>query len=158
MIRRLILSGLLGAIVCSMATAQNLNLLTNLHPRPQASYMKTSGSAMVGATTKIVISDQPSTGTMRAVAYFQRNSLRILGSTLQVISASTYKNEPNVILIGEPATFPLLALRLTEVLPANQITIPAEGYVLDVSANVILLGGADTNGTFNSVSTLTQLF
>jgi hypothetical protein len=137
---------------------QQENILTGLHPRPKTSFFRPGqNSFTINAATKVVISDAPSIGTLRAVQYLERILHTRLGDTLTVVHAAGYSGNSNAIFIGEPQTFAGLLSQLSKVIPLGETTPRAEGYILDVSSSGLLLAGSDTSGTFYSVSTLAQL-
>ncbi len=140
---------------------QSLDLLTGLHPRPQVSYfLQSDRPTHLNNTWYIVYDCQPRVGTQRAIGYLQKMVKAIIGDTLQLIpdycdSEPNPLPDSNLIVIGgknDEVVYPLL-----QGLPTVDSLSHSEEYVIHIDANKILIAGADTNGTFNAVSTLAQL-
>ena len=146
---------------CSASYAQSLNLLTGLHPRPQSSYFLSGASpAGVNKSWHIVYDVfARNQGTMRSIAYLQRNLKSLVGDTLDLIAYDSTVPGPRpnslVIIVGE-VNSNFIQSELSQ-LPIRDSLMRLESYTLDVNTNRILLAGADTNGTFNAVATLLQL-
>ncbi len=145
----------------SASYAQSLDLFTGLHPRPQVSYfLQSNRPTTINKTWSIAYDCQPGVGTLRAIAYLQRRLQSLLGDSLQLIpyycdSEPTVLPDSNLIVIGKKSdgvVFPYL-----QKLPITDSLSQPEGYAMNIDANQILIAGADTNGTFNAVSTLVQL-
>ena len=140
--------------------AQSLDILTNLHPRPKVSYFL-SGSQMVKVDPSWSIEyDLWASGThMRAVQYLERRLKQILGDTLPVYPIDTTQPGPlptsNVILVGEFSSH-VIGNALAKYFFQDSLSKP-ESYSLTIDTGRIILEGSDTNGTFDAVSTLTQL-
>jgi hypothetical protein len=141
-----------------IASAQPLSLLTNLHPRPKVSFLRSNTAAFdLSGSTKIVIGTAPSAGTLKAIGYLQEHIRRQLGDTIAVINELQYHFEPNVIMVGQQGEYSYMLVRLLDQWPAGDTLPSVQGYVLDVSEKAILVWGADSNGQFYGISTLIQL-
>jgi len=156
--KRITLFLLPALFLTATSSAQPLGLLTNMHPRPKTSFFRSSGETFhLVATTKIVISDNASQGTLRAVQYLNRGIREQLGDTLLVVHYLQQFGDSNAIMIGEVDNFGALAQRMSVISPLGEHLPGAEGYALDISQARVLLAGRDTSGTFYSVSTFAQL-
>lgn len=149
---------LIGSILSinSPGHAQSLDLLTGLHPRPQVSYIYGSGYSSFHFTPQIsaiVIDTAPTRGTLRAVHYLESQLKQIRGDTLPVYTASQFPYFGSCIRIGEKQEW-YINYQLS--FPNADSELHPSGYILDINGN-ILLAGADSDGTFNGVSTLVQL-
>jgi hypothetical protein len=143
--------------ISSVSYAQQSSILANLHPRPKVSYFRSGSMDTLSSATVIVIADAPSTGTLRALAYLKSSIFKMTGIQMNSINASEYIGFHSSIFLGEKGSFPGLDSLVSYSLATGETMPPAEGYVLDVSSNGIVLAGSDTNGTFNSISTFAQL-
>ncbi|MDP4288156.1 MAG: T9SS type A sorting domain-containing protein [Bacteroidota bacterium] len=142
--------------------AQSLNLLTDLHPRPQVSFFKSSGHPFVlDRSTVIVMSDSATSGTLKAVQFLQRTLREQFGDTLSTLLYSSYLhvNSPKAILIGEYRDLPSLRDSVWAESGHGLIVVyGGQSYELASSESKLQLCGQDSDGTFYSVATAIQLF
>src|SRR4051812_37184171 len=74
--------------------AQNLNVLTDLHPRPKASFLRAGQNPFIlSSATRIVISDNANTSALRAAAYLSRLLRTKMGDTLAIVRASSFSGQ-----------------------------------------------------------------
>ena len=127
----------------------------SLIPKAKISYRK-QGNILLSSLQSIVVPDDTLRINYTALNYLQKLLKQFLGNNLPVVSDSNYSTGKAIIL-GEINSFDLLKKKLNSTISfLNQMTYQ-EGYVLDISPDLILLGGYDKAGTFNGVSTLIQL-
>lgn len=151
-----LLALLLLLLGSSSALAQNLNLLTNLHPRPQVSYLTEKGVFNFANMTKVILVDSnATTATLRAVAYFERELQNLMGTTIEVTTDPSVFHQGPVIIIGEQSE-PVVAREITKAAFSDSLQ-HNEGYILDIVSPRVLLAGFDSNGVFNGISTLVQI-
>lgn len=127
-----------------------------LHPKPKASFER-SGQFILDPATALIVPAQRSQGTIRAIAFLQKEIRKAIGDTLQVLIEAQLSGR-NAIRIGEHNSYALMTSRLKSVMPAGETVPPPQGYIIDINAGEIILAGSDQDGTFNGVSTLVQLF
>jgi Glycosyl hydrolase family 20, domain 2/Secretion system C-terminal sorting domain len=134
--------------------AQQSSTLANLHPRPKVSCFRSAGTFAITPTTPILICD---TASVQALDYLERLLQQTLGYSLAPFRGNFPHGISNAIYLGEAGSYPALDSALDGSLASGETIPPAEGYVMDVSPNGIVLAGTDPNGTFNSISTFVQL-
>ncbi len=149
------------SIVGDVCYGQSLNLLTGLHPQPQTSYfLQSNKPTAINNTWAIAYDCRPRVGTARAIEYLQKRVKALIGDTLELIpvycdSDLVVLPDSNFIIIGEKTDG--VVLSYLQRLPISDSLSQPESYALNIDANLILIAGADTNGTFDAVSTLAQL-
>jgi hypothetical protein len=136
------------------AGAQPADLLT-LNPRPKSAFAR-SGSFTLDAGTVIVTPDAPDPVTQRSALFLQKGLREKLGLTLPIVTASNFSGGA-ALLLGEAISSPQLATRLQPVTPPGETLPDSGGYLLDISPSIVLVVGADPDGTFNGVTTFLQL-
>ncbi len=134
--------------------AQQSSTLAGLHPRPKVSYFRSAGTFAITPTTPILICD---TASVQALDYLERLLQQTLGYSLAPFRGNFPHGISNAIYLGEAGSYPALDSALDGSLASGETMPPAEGYVMDVSQNGIVLAGTDPNGTFNRISTFVQL-
>ena len=145
----------------TVSYGQSLNLLTGLHPRPQSSYfLRSNRPTAINNTWAIAYDCRPRAGTARAIEYLQKRVKALIGDTLRLIpfycdSDLIVLPNSNFIIIGEKTD--RIVLPYLQGLPISDSLSRTESYALNIDSNLILIAGADTNGTFNAVATLAQL-
>src|SRR5437868_15276471 len=127
--KKLLLLPVLLLLFAQLSYAQ-LSVLTTLHPRPQSSYLKSSGGTFkLGPLASVVISDSAPATTMKAVQYLERMARQIIGDTMPVYTFSQLpKNKTDRIFIGEWKNFPQLRDSVTIVSNKGEMTNRPEGY------------------------------
>jgi hypothetical protein len=129
-----------------------------LHPRPKVAFVRTGlTDFQITKVVPIFIPDVPQPLTVKAIGFLQSILKNRIGDTLRLRLQSSYSGERPAIFIGEPVASPSLAAALAKVIPMGENLPTAGGYILDVESDLLLLAGSDPEGTFNSVSTLSQL-
>jgi hypothetical protein len=127
----------------------------SLLPIPKVSYQKT-GSFLLNSNVKIVVPDDNTTRNNSALSYLQKSIKQIFGDTLQIVPISNYQTG-RAIFIGESGTFDQLKMLIkSSTTLVDQMTFP-QGYIVDVSDSLVLIGGFDKDGTFNGATTIAQL-
>ena len=128
--------------------AQPLELQTLL-PRPKSAFER-PGTFTLSRSTPLVLSPPANP------AWLQGELRRRLGDTLATISMASYGGQPAVILgiIGEDPRFDR---ELMKGVPSGETMPPAEGYILDITSERIVVAGNDPEGLFHGVLTLLQL-
>lgn len=129
--------------------------LANVHPRPKVSFLKTGVFTLDSSTTLLLPNAMTST-TSQAADFLIREVKQRLGIALIPGTLDTYHGEKAIVL-GEFNTSPMIPSILKTITPPGEEPPKAQGYVLDIMPDRVLLAGADSNGTFNSVSTFLQL-
>ncbi len=130
--------------------------INSIYPYPKAAWNK-SGQFTITNVTKLVIPDSPTQAQLAAIASLQTAIEKQVGYRLSVTSIGSYSGTSGII-IGEANTNTFLQNHLKPVMPSGESMPFAQGYVLDISSSEILISGSDTDGTFNAIATLTQLF
>ncbi len=143
----------------STGHAQSLDFLTGLHPRPQVSYFRSQPSChFSNAPQRFILIDSNATaGTLRAVAYLQRELRGLLGDTLEVTRDHREIGFGILIIVGDRNESAIQQELIRQSAWFHDSINRAQGYLLDVSSPSILVAGADSDGTFNGISTLVQL-
>ena len=155
-----VLPVLIVLFTSTIGYGQNLSLLTNLHPRPQTSFLRAGNTSFViNNATVILVSDSAPATTMKAVAYLQKRLMQEIGDTLHVYRNSQYPQgiSSKTIVLGEHLNFPQLDLAMSKIAPQVESFTKNESYALDVSPTGLLLTGLDSSGIFYSISTLAEL-
>ncbi len=152
--QRFVLFFLLLSFIGSESYAQQSSTLAGLHPRPKVSYFRSATTFAITPATPILVSD---TASAQALDYLERILQQSLGYTLAPFRGAFPQGIAGAIYLGEAGSYPALDSALGAALASGETMPSAEGYVLDVSQNGILLAGTDPNGTFNSISTFAQL-
>ncbi len=130
--------------------------INSIYPYPKAAWNK-QGQFTITNATKLVIPDSPTPAQLAAIAALQTGISKQVGYRLPITSLISYSGTSGII-IGEANTNSLLHNHLKLVMPSGEAMPSAQGYVLDISSNEIILAGSDTDGTFNAIATLAQLF
>lgn len=149
---RIILALAALLLTATIASAQSVEIL---YPRPKAAFAR-AGAFTIDASTRIVVADAQSAGSVRAVAWLQRSLRAAAGSDLTIVTHAQYAPGRSIV-VAEIGASDSIDTRLHEAMPPGEPTPRAGGYVLDVSANAILIGGAGEEGLFNAIATLRQL-
>lgn len=143
---------LLFSFLSADSVAKDIN---SLYPYPKAAWNK-QGLFTITNSIKIVIHDSPTPSEMTAIEALQTAIQKQVGYKLSVTSSANYSGSGGII-IGEFSNS-FLQNRLQLVMPPGETTPSAQGYILDITQNEILIVGSDTEGTYNAVVTLSQLF
>jgi hypothetical protein len=152
------LLALLLLVLPLSVSAQNLSILTGLHPRPQVSYFYTNNppSNFSNAPERFILIDSnASAGTLKAVAYLESRLRSLLGDTLEVTINHNRIGSGILLIVGNKSE-PAIHRELNRWSLRDSLNRPEE-YVVDVESPSILVAGADSNGTFNGVATLMQI-
>ena len=144
---------LLFFIFTGHSVARDIN---SLYPYPKAAWNK-QGQFTITSATKIVITDSPTPAEMNAIVALQSALKKQTGYSLPTTSTTNYLGSGGIV-IGETTSNALLQTHLQLVTPPGEMMPSAQGYVLDITQNEILIAGSDTDGTYNAVTTLLQLF
>lgn len=126
---------LLALFACTVFAQENK---LSLIPEP-VSLQQGKGFFVLNATTKVIASQSPLDTIAKQLA-------------LRIARATGYKTTSSVLNQKQAAPNTIL-LTL-----AQDASVPAEGYLLDVTATSIVLKGRDAAGVFYGVQTLLQLF
>ena len=129
--------------------------INSLYPYPKAAWNK-QGQFTISNSTKLVIPDSPTPAEMTAIDALQVAIQKQVGFKLGVTSSANYSGSDGII-IGEFSNS-FLQNRLQSVMPQGETMPTVQGYILDITQNEILIAGSDTDGTYNAVVTLSQLF
>lgn len=144
---------MLALFLVGMALCARAGDITSLRPRPKAAFERT-GKFVFSPVTFLVRPVTPTQSTWAAIEYVQRAVRSAMGDTLLLVTTTQYVPGSHAVFIGERSQF---ANRLAAVTPAGETAPGAQGYVLDIAQDEILLVGSDSNGTFYGASTLVQL-
>jgi len=128
----------------------------SLLPRPKAAYEK-YGQFGINPQTVIYIPNNPSTEVTNAIQYLQKIVKSAGGYQIAAQSIDNYNQSTNAIVLGEISSSKAIQNLVTSVSQEGEVTQEAEGYMLDISQDRIILAGCDSKGVFNGVSTLAQL-
>jgi hypothetical protein len=152
----LVLCVLLLPVIARAQDGEN-SVLTRLHPRPQVSWLRESGSFIITPQTRILVSDSASRATWKAVAYLQKLIKEQVGDTLRVLPESM-SDKMQSIYVGTTSDFStLLHIAATRMVTGESLD-RAESYLLDVQGLTTVMLGSDSNGIFDAVSTFAQFF
>jgi len=135
------------------------NAIRSLHPKPKASFERSGQSFTLDKSTKIVLPNNADAILLRSVGYLQSLIHQKIGDTLTVISEGSYQPGINAILLDYNNSGSNLLSTYSSRIPLGE-EIPAnkEGYILDINQTSVALIGTTSDGTFNGISTLAQLF
>jgi len=108
--------------------------------------------------TVIVLPDEATERDLNAARELTDEVSTVYGKQVEVRRSREVRRKTNMIAIGDPSRFPKLKTWLQEAgLLEEWQSLPAEGYVLEVTAGHILAAGRDERGTFYAVQSLIQL-
>ena len=125
-----------------------------LQPRPKVAYNHFGESFTISKSTVIITTDRNTKSVSKSISFLQKIIKQKLGDTLQVFDSIT---NVNAIYIGGNNS-KLMNSLLQYIIPKGELKLKSQGYVLDINSKNIILSGSDSDGIFNSVTTLIQLF
>ena len=112
----------------------------------------------ISTTTRIIVADNASKGNLQAAKEINEELKDEYNLELPIVAISQAKDYANTIILGQPGN-PIVDALLKELNTVVTNTTPgAEGYVLKMTKQSILIAGSDEAGTYYGVQSLKQLF
>jgi hypothetical protein len=141
---------LTASLACAPALAQS-----PIFPYPKASFVRATGSFVGDGDDTLVVPDVRSAAADRAAAGLVA-MMRDHGVGLTLVTESAYGGG-RAILFGVAGASTTLDAAIERALVPGETMPPEGGYVIDVRSDRITIGGADDDGLFAAVATLSQI-